>query len=494
MGAAIPGDLIDRRGELGQVLTPPAVADFMASMFGPLPETVRVLDAGAGAGSLTLAFVSRLCGQPGAVRAVDATLYEVDPAILGDLARTLRDCEARCERAAIRFSYRIEACDFVATAASRLAEGLFDAQAPRFDAAILNPPYRKIGAASPERRALRRVGIEATNLYTAFLALARRLLVPGGQVVAITPRSFCNGPYHRPFREDLLDGCALGRIHVFESRQAVFRSSGVLQESVIVHAIRGERQAAEVRISCSSGEPGGAVSERRVPFAEVVHPGDPGRFLHLPSEEGHRAAGDLIAALPSRLPDLGVAVSTGRVVEFRLRPALRGAPGPGTVPLIYPGHFHRGLVRWPRPDGRKPNAIVDDETTRPWLVPSGLYLLTRRFTAKEEARRLVACLYEPEPIGAGRVGFENHLNYFHAGGRGLDRPLAAGLFAYLNSTVVDQYFRRFSGHTQVNATDLRTLPYPDPGTLRALGGRLPAFDLDQRSIDELVGEHIHGRS
>jgi adenine-specific DNA-methyltransferase len=31
--------------------------------------------------------------------------------------------------------------------------------------------------------------------------------------------------------------------------------------------------------------------------------------------------------------------------------------------------------------------------------------------------------------------------------------------------VVDQYIRRFSGHTQVNATDLRTLSYPDRKTL-----------------------------
>ena len=46
-----------RQAELGQFLTPGPVADFMASLFAPLPEAVRVLDAGAGAGALTAAFV-----------------------------------------------------------------------------------------------------------------------------------------------------------------------------------------------------------------------------------------------------------------------------------------------------------------------------------------------------------------------------------------------------------------------------------------------------
>ncbi len=39
----------ERHEELGQFLTASPVAGFMASMFGPLPRTVRLLDAGAGA-------------------------------------------------------------------------------------------------------------------------------------------------------------------------------------------------------------------------------------------------------------------------------------------------------------------------------------------------------------------------------------------------------------------------------------------------------------
>jgi adenine-specific DNA-methyltransferase len=104
----------------------------------------------------------------------------------------------------------------------------------------------------------------------------------------------------------------------------------------------------------------------------------------------------------------------------------------------------------------------------------------------------VACIYDPERIDAEEIGFENHLNYYHQNGTGLDMTLAKGLAAYLNSTVVDQHFRRFSGHTQVNATDLRTLPYPAKTTLERIGSLVNAEPMDQITIDQLV-EHELGR-
>lgn len=482
-----------RKEELGQFLTAAPLAEFMASMFGSLPQTVRLLDAGAGAGALTAAFVSRCCKMRDGVHAIDATLYELDDVILNALTATMRECEHRCASAGIRFTFTIHAADFIGEISPRLAGDLFGAAPPAFDAAIANPPYRKISAESATRRALRSLGIETSNLYTGFIALIQRLLVPGGQLVGITPRSFCNGPYFRPFRSDFLSQLELRRLHVFESRQAAFRVDSVLQENIIFHAVKGGSQPRELIISSSSGEHGDHITETVFPFCEIVHPRDAEKFIHIPSAASHATAKVTMNGLRTSLASLGVTVSTGRVVDFRLKDALRKQPERDTVPLVYPCHFNGGTVHWPKLEARKPNAILDNNETRPWLVPSGVYLLTKRFTSKEERRRLVACLYDPDMVNAKWVGFENHLNYFHVNGHGLERSLAVGLYAFLNSTVVDQYFRRFSGHTQVNATDLRTLAYPDRDTLEAMGREMSSLDLSQDEIDQLVTKHLHAR-
>jgi adenine-specific DNA-methyltransferase len=482
-----------RQGELGQFLTPAPVAAFMASLFGPLPDVVRLLDAGAGAGALTEAFVSRLCEKKDGVRPVEATLFELDPLIQDALSETMLNCQRVCAQAGIGFTFAIHSTDFIREMSARLAGDLFGASPPAFDAAIANPPYRKISMDSPERCNLRYAGIETSNLYTGFIALILRLLVPGGQLVGITPRSFCNGPYFRNFREDFLGNLEGHRLHVFESREAAFRDDKVLQENIVFHAVKGRKQPREIVISSSSGENGDIVAKNVIPFAEVVHPHDGEKFIHIPSASGHAAAKKTMDSLHSSLASLGVSVSTGRVVDFRLKSALRREPERDTVPLVYPCHFNGGTVHWPKLEGRKPNAILNNDETRPWLVRSGVYLLTKRFTSKEERRRVVACLFDPETVKAEWLGFENHLNYFHSNGHGLDRNLAVGLFAFLNSTVVDQYFRRFSGHTQVNATDLRKLAYPDSKTLKAMGAEMKTLDLSQDELDELVEKYLHGR-
>jgi adenine-specific DNA-methyltransferase len=337
---------------------------------------------------------------------------------------------------------------------------------------------------------LRAVGIETTNLYTAFIALAVRNLVDGGELVSINPRSFCNGPYFKPFRREFLDLMALDRIHVFESRKTAFSGDEVLQENVILHAIKSHENSETVTISATIGNDDELT--RAVNYGRVVQPTDPDLFIHIVIDDEGDQVRERLSHFQAALPDLDIKVSTGRVVDFRASDYLRIDPEPGTVPLIYPAHFKDGFVSWPVSGPRKRNAIVDSERTAELLVDEGVYVLTKRFSAKEERRRVVAAVYDSKRVRAPRIGFENHLNYYHRDGRGLPRNLAVGLAVFLNSTLVDRFFRQFNGHTQVNATDLRSFRYPSLNQLRFLASKIGDVLPDQAGIDTILDEVILG--
>ena len=58
---------------------------------------------------------------------------------------------------------------------------------------------------------------------------------------------------------------------------------------------------------------------------------------------------------------------------------------------------------------------------------------------------------------------------------------------FLNSTAVDESFRRFNGHTQVNVTDLKLLKYPNRKTLTQLGQWAKQHEkITQHMIDEQI--------
>ena len=479
-----------RQVEMGQFMTPASIARFMASLFEAKPRSIRLLDAGAGVGSLSAAFVAEMCSREHHPEEISVVTYEVDPSLVEGLETTLEACARHCRAAGIRFRSEIQREDFIAAGVSALRGGFFASPVEEFDCAILNPPYRKIQSDSKTRRLLEILGAETTNLYAAFLALAVRLLKPGGELVAITPRSFCNGPYFRSFRHSFLEAMALRRIHSFESRDLAFSDEDVLQENVIFQAVKSTAREEKVIVSSSLSPDDDCPTWREVDFAQIVKPSDQEEFIHIPADALSEAIEDRMAQFQASLEDLGLEASTGRVVDFRAAEFLRPNPGPDTVPLIYPGHVTRGYVAWPKERSKKPNALVFAPETEVLLVPKGFYVLIKRFSSKEERRRIVAGIYDPSRMPAQDVAFENHLNYFHAHGQPLGQDLAKGLAAFLNSTLVDSYFREWSGHTQVNASDLRRFGYPSRAQLEAFGASLPDALLDQDELDQRIEEDL----
>lgn len=475
------------RALLGQFLTPASVGWFMASMFRVRRnEDVRLLDPGAGIGSLAAAYIARQLDREVRPKSVFITAYEIDPTFSTFLAQTIELCRAACQKDGILFECDIREGDYLAARAGA-AVTLFRSNEEKYDCIIMNPPYRKIRSTSAERRNLGSVGIETSNLYTGFMLLAAKQLEMGGEIVSINPRSFCNGPYFRAFRREFFDIVSLDEIHVFEARDQLFKDDGVLQENIILHGTRNGHNPRPVVVSCTS--PAGHLRRRRVQYRQVIRKEDPDAVLHIVVDAQADEISKRILCLKGSLEGLGSQVSTGRVVDFRARDYLRKNPELGTVPLIYPAHFADGQIAWPNSETRKPNAILESDETRGLLVPRGYYVLVKRFSAKEERRRIVAAVLDPDCVRAASVGIENHLNYYHNGGRGLPEDLARGMAIFLNSTLVDEYFRLFSGHTQVNAADLRRIPYPMEKQLRLLSAKCDNL-ADQLRIDAAVNDLV----
>ncbi len=477
----------NRRGEMGQFLTPAPVAHFMASMFRIQTRSIHLLDAGAGVGSLSAAFVAEMFKSRKRPKNLQITAYEINPILAEYLRETFDACRVECERVGIVFTGEIRQEDFIEAGASMLSSDLFSPpKRTRVNYAILNPPYRKINSKSHERKLLQSIGVETSNLYTGFLAIAVKLLDEGGQLVAITPRSFCNGPYFKPFRRLFLEIMTLRRVHVFDSRRQAFQDDKVLQENIIYHAVKGAKARQEVVISSNDGPEDKCITVRKMAYDELIHPGDHNFFIRLQTNDLDHHISRRMENFKHQLKELGISVSTGRVVDFRAREFLRDKPTENTAPLIYPGHIENGFVKWPKNGSKKPNALMITPITDNLLLPGQTYVLVKRFTAKEERRRVVACIYDPDRIPAPKVGFENHLNYYHCNRGGLPPTLARGLAVFLNSTLVDIYFRQFSGHTQVNATDLRSLKYPSREQLEALGSKIGDTFPEQDEIDHLI--------
>ena len=455
-----------RKAELGQFMTPASVARFMASLFPPSPLKIcRLLDAGAGRGALSCAFLNRWVTGGFGFASLEATAYEVDDYLRSHLAKHLAGYG--CAKLSII------AGDYIELAA---AQGLRNRG---YTHVILNPPYKKISSQSTHRLALRRVGIETVNLYSAFVALAVAEAAPGGQIVAITPRSFCNGPYYRSFRDFILARAAIRHMHLFESRNQAFKRDGVLQETIILRLERGGRQG-PVTVSTSTDDTFADFATHDHPFDRIVLPNTPDQLIHVPTTP-EQTAMERLPAVCYSLANLGIKVSTGPVVDFRMKAHLRPGPEEGTVPLIYPGHLRMNSTVWPIVGSKKPNMIIRNNDTEKWLYPNGFYCAVRRFSAKEEKRRVVASVIDPTAFGQhSALGFENHINLFHENKRGLPEMLARGLAVFLNTTAVDEHFRRFNGHTQVNATDLKLMQYPSRKNLDQLG----RWAVEQRTLTQ----------
>lgn len=513
----------DHKSEHGQFLTPTAIAAFMGSLaisssakFAP-GSTVRILDPGAGSGVLSCAICEALATSEAPPGRVELTVYEVESGLLKHLRSTLEYLTIwLSERTpAVELSFALLSFDFVLDNAfcitsEQIRISFTEKQHShcQYDFVISNPPYFKIAKEDPRAKACKSVVHGQPNIYSLFMAVGAHMLKLGGELIYITPRSFCSGPYFRLFREKFFAEMRPVQIHLFGSRTDAFDRSEVLQENVILHAVRDSNWAntakantERVMVSFSAGASDIAVhSSRVVPVCEVIDLKTLNRFVHIPTSDEEQRIIHLVNSWSGTLNGYGLEISTGPVVPFRATQFITNDDGTSTglnvVPLLWMQNVKPMMTTWPVTTRKQQYIIANDESEY-LTLPNKNYVVMRRFSPKEDFRRITASPY----IAANytqyeQVGLENHLNYIYCKkGGDLTTVEAYGICALLSCHLLDIYFRSYNGNTQVSATELRCMPFPDMKTILDIGkeaasGIKTNGELDQWITEMLMSSYI----
>ena len=488
----------------GHYQTPAAIARFMADCSSYSEPYMRVLDPGSGTGILSAAVCEAACGG-GTVKSLHVDAYETDPLLAGLTRLVLTFSRNWLGQRDVALTFDVRHGDFVLESAVTLeavskADGHEGNGRSRtgYGLVISNPPYFKIGKDDPRAVAWASVVHGQPNIYALFMAISAELLSESGELVYIVPRSFASGPYFKRFRETFFQRVSPAAIHLFESRKEVFKNQTVLQENLVFTGRRRSKGESvddgQVLVSHSRAAHDLA-SRPAVGMNAVLDPASENRELSIPICEQDLELVQAVRTWPSTLHSLGLEISTGPMVPFRATSFLMpDANGPSRVPLLWMQHVRPMRTEWPSAVNGKPQWVRITPESRKLLVEDATYVLLRRFSAKEEKRRLVAAPLIRGSLNTNVVGLENHLNYIHGVSRELNEELAYGLSALLNSTFLDRYFRISNGNTQVSATELRAMPLPAERDIRSIGAEVQArLDLGPElpGLDGLVAETLN---
>ncbi len=485
----------EERKARGQFFTPETVATFMATLVDIRQPEIKVLDPGAGTGVLIAALCDVMKSRYLDNLKIVIDAYENDLNLLPLLETVLQECQREMRSCGYEVEYHIHAQDFILHNAKYFSPStvpLWNKEKDsEYDVVIANPPYYKISKQSSYAGAMRKLIYGQPNIYALFMALAINLLRGGGEGIFITPRSFCSGLYYRNFREWFLANAAIDSVHLFESRRDVFDQDGVLQENIILKITKGTIQKRTISISVSRDRSFGDLRRLNASAQDVIYRRDAEVFIRIPSSSLDADILRIVDRWTNTLSDLDCRVSTGPVVPFRARRHLRKTVnGLEEIPLLWMHNIQGWDVVWPLSKNGKEASIALNEQSKSLVVPVDNYVLIKRFSAKEQKRRLYAgVLLRASLERYEYVGIENHVNYIHRPNGSLSEPEAFGIAAVLNTTLVDRYFRILNGNTQVNATDLRNIPFPSLEEIREIGTMVQRYrPRIGYKLDQIVGK------
>jgi len=408
------------RKKRGQFFTPRVVSEFMVRQFEDITnkKEIRILDPGAGLGIFESTFCEHILSL-GHKTKVTFVLYENDTNLLLLLRKNMRTCKKIMADEGFKISYSIITNDFILSNASIFTgkRKKIDSAKKGFDLVICNPPYCKINKTSPQAIQMQDILNGQPNIYSLFMVLSATLLRNDGQMTVLTPRSYCSGAYFRKFRKWFFNIVKPFKIHIFESRKKIFSKYNVLQENVILTAIKTSRTPKKIAISTSNGavNKDKELRSRSTTYDKIIVKKGDDIIMRIPTSELDEVVTRELDKFSNTLESLGFKVSTGPVVPFRTKEFImkKVEDNKECVPLIWMHNIINGSIKWPIEKNNKPVAIGKSKKSEGVLIPNRNYVLVKRFSSKEGKQRINAGIHLKTLFNSDVVGIENHVNYIY---------------------------------------------------------------------------------
>lgn len=477
--------------ESGQFFTPKQISDFMADLACPKSEKISILDPGCGTGILSCSLIEKLI-QKADIKEIELILFETDDNVVFETQKVIDFLASWLKRKNILFDCIINRTDFIIDNSKVFnVSTLFGFEMiKQFDYIISNPPYFKISKNDKRAIAAKELVYGQPNIYSLFMGVSAKLLKPDGELIFITPRSFAAGNYFKAFRQSFFNDVSLSNIHMFESRNKMFKNDNVLQENIILRATRHSN--AEIKITVSECDKGlNNPSEQIFKTDSLIDLKSKDKVLFIPSNDRETSTIEIFRKWQNSLNDYNIQISTGPVVAFRCTEFLKteGVVNGTLSPLIWLHNIKEMELKYPLQKGNKSSYIVNSEESRKVLLKNKNYILLRRFSSKDDKSRLVCCPFFSSNFETEMIGFENHLNYIHRPNGDLSDNEIWGISALYNSSLFDTYFRTFNGNTQVGASELKQIKMPPLNDVILIGSKIKGYKKpEKQDIDKVVNE------
>ncbi|HPN37677.1 MAG TPA: Eco57I restriction-modification methylase domain-containing protein [Melioribacteraceae bacterium] len=449
------------RQKLGQFFTPKLTAKKFVEFcnLSVTKEVISICEPACGLGILSCSLIEQLC-KNNSVKQIDLTCFEIDLEIINFTKSILDSLKNYCLKFDVTLNYNLIADDFILYYKDVLQS---ENNYSQFDIIICNPPFFKLNNYDERVKLAKKILYGLPNIYTIFFYISTKVVNQKGYLYFLIPRSFCSDSFYKQYRKHFIDYINFNKIHLFSSEDKIFDSHCVLYEFIFLSAVK-EEIFNEYPIFISHSQTVNSESDVILNYSFNLNT----NTIPLPSSNKDLFILKKLNSYNQSLRSLGFINKYGKLIITKVDKYLLKEQNLNTYPVIWLHNIESTNFVFPV-NNKYPNYILNTSDITQYLINNENYIFFRRYNNNDYIKRIVATVYQKGAINSDYLAIDRLVGVLHQESDDLPIETYCGLTAYLNSEIVNSYFRMINGIINVTGEMILDLPIPNTDVINYVG-------------------------